>query len=200
MRWRGNTASRRAPHQPRQHFRGDARGSASPGTAGRDPVDPLPAVARPLPVFESGPIPAFAAAVTLCGLQAKLVDERADERGLRAVGSRLLAALSRPRFDRAQAILVASGFPVNDARHQLDLQVSIRRALRAGSLRPRRRKPPAGPSARSWPTQHGWPVKMTTPHPCTESDTASAHSCTPWMPTRTSTKMADEDVSTTWPP
>jgi hypothetical protein len=87
---------------------------------------------RPLPVFEAGPIPAFAAAVTLCGLQAKLVDERADERGLRAVGSRLLAALLRPRFDRAQAILVAGGFPVNDARHQLDLQASIEARVASG--------------------------------------------------------------------
>ena len=90
---------------------------------------------RPLPVFERGPIPAYAAAVTLCGFQAKLVDERADERGLRAVGSRLLAALSRPRFDRAQAILVASGFPVNDARHQLDQQASIEARV-AGGLAP----------------------------------------------------------------
>jgi hypothetical protein len=87
---------------------------------------------RPLPVFESGPIPAFAATVTLCVLQAKLVDERTDERGLRAVGSRLLAALSRPRFDRAQAILVASGFPMNDARHQLDLQASIEARVASG--------------------------------------------------------------------
>ena len=74
---------------------------------------------RPMPVFEAGPAPAFAAAVTLCGLQAKLDDERADERGLRAVVCRLLSVLSRPRFDRAHKVLAASGFPVTEVERLL---------------------------------------------------------------------------------
>ena len=60
---------------------------------------------RPIPVFESGFAPAFAAAVTLCGLQAKLDDEQADERGLRAAGCRVLvgvvAQTFRPRTIRS---------------------------------------------------------------------------------------------------
>ena len=88
---------------------------------------------RPLPVFEAGPIPAFAAAVTLCGLQAKLIDERADERGLRALGGRLLASLTRPRFDRAQATLAAGGFPVADVRRQLGGQAGIEARIASGA-------------------------------------------------------------------
>ncbi len=87
---------------------------------------------RPLPVFEHGPIPAFAGAVALCGLQAKLDDERADGRGLRATGSRLLCALARPRFERAQDILAASGFPVSEIRQQLDEQTNIEACVAAG--------------------------------------------------------------------
>ena len=74
---------------------------------------------RAVLVFETGRAPAFAAAVTLCGLQAKLDDERADEGGLRAAGSRLLCALSRARFGHAGAILSASGFPVAEVGRRL---------------------------------------------------------------------------------
>jgi hypothetical protein len=71
---------------------------------------------QPMPVLDSGPGPAFAGAVTLCGLEAKLDDEYADERGLRAAGCRVLSALSRSRFDRAHATLAASGFPVAEVQ------------------------------------------------------------------------------------
>jgi hypothetical protein len=77
---------------------------------------------KPMPVLDSGPGPAFAGAVTLCGLEAKLDDECADERGLRAAGCRVLSALSRSRFDRAQATLAASGFPVAEVRRRLNAQ------------------------------------------------------------------------------
>lgn len=77
---------------------------------------------KPMSVLDSGPGPAFAGAVTLCGLEAKLDDERADERGLRAAGCRALAALSRSRFDRAHATLAASGFPLAEVRQRLDVQ------------------------------------------------------------------------------
>jgi hypothetical protein len=75
-----------------------------------------------MPVLDSGPGPSFAGAVSLCGLEAKLDDECADERGLRAAGCRVLAALSRSRFDRARATLAASGFPVAEVRQRLDAQ------------------------------------------------------------------------------
>jgi len=80
---------------------------------------------RPIRVFEYGPIVEFAGAVTLCGLKAKLDDECADERGLRAAGCRLLSTLSRPRYERAQAILAASDFPVIDVRRYLGEQSNI---------------------------------------------------------------------------
>jgi hypothetical protein len=94
--------------------------------AAQAPETPLAALStrcqpwsRAVPVFETGPAPAFAAAVTLCGLQAKLDDERADESGFRAAGSRLLCALSRARFGHAGAILSDSGFPVAEVRRRL---------------------------------------------------------------------------------
>ncbi len=87
---------------------------------------------RPIPVFESGSAPAFAAAVTLCGLQAKLGDEQADERGLRAGGCRVLSALSRKRFDRAQAVLATSDFPVVDIRRQLAEQSRVEKRVVSG--------------------------------------------------------------------
>jgi Family of unknown function (DUF5685) len=74
-----------------------------------------------------------APAVILCGLQAKLDDELADERGLRSVGSRLLVALSQARFDHAQAILDASGFPVANIRQQLGGQTYIEARVASGS-------------------------------------------------------------------
>lgn len=87
---------------------------------------------RPIPVFESGSVPAFAAAVTLCGLQAKLGDEQADERGPRAGGCRVLSALSRKRFDRAQSVLAASDFPVVDIRRQLAEQSRVEKRVVGG--------------------------------------------------------------------
>ncbi len=87
---------------------------------------------RPVPVFESGPIPAFAAGVTLCGLQAKLDDERADERGLRAAGCRALSALSRTRFDRARGTLAATVFPVDDVSSQLAGQSRLESLVAGG--------------------------------------------------------------------
>jgi hypothetical protein len=87
---------------------------------------------RPMPVFEVGPAPAFAAAVTLCGLQAKLADERVDERGLRATGARLLATLSRARFGHARATLAATGFAVAEVWRQLAGQSDIEARVTAG--------------------------------------------------------------------
>lgn len=87
---------------------------------------------RPIPVFESGSVPAFAAAVTLCGLQAKLGDEQADERGLRAGGCRVLSTLSSKRFDRAQAVLAAADFPVVDIRRQLAEQSRVEKRVVSG--------------------------------------------------------------------
>jgi hypothetical protein len=80
---------------------------------------------RPVPVFESGSIPAFAGAVTVCGLQAKLDDECVDERGLRAAGCRLLSPLSRTRVGRARATLAASDFPAADISRQLGEQLRV---------------------------------------------------------------------------
>jgi hypothetical protein len=85
-----------------------------------------------MPVFEVGPAPAFAAAVTLCGLEAKLADECADERGLRATGSRLLSAFVRPGFERARAFLASTDFAVAEVWRQLVGQSRIEQQVLAG--------------------------------------------------------------------
>lgn len=108
---------------------------------------------RPIHVAESGPAPAFAAAVTLCGLQAKLDDERVDERLTKAAASRALAAVSRSRFSRAQANLALNGFPVTDVQQRLAEQSLAESRVAAGADL----EIAARPTARFWhdPGAHG---------------------------------------------
>ncbi len=88
---------------------------------------------RPMPVFEAGPAPAYAAAVTLCGLRAKLEDERVDEHGPRAAACRALISVSRSRFDRAEHTLRASGFPVAEVYRDLAGQSWVEKQVTDGS-------------------------------------------------------------------
>ena len=91
---------------------------------------------RPIPVFESGSVPAFAAAVTLCGLQAKLGDEQADERGLRAGGCRVLSGVVaqtfRPRSVRSGRLRFPRGGHSTTARRAIPRRETRGQRRRSG--------------------------------------------------------------------
>jgi hypothetical protein len=76
----------------------------------------------PYPLHQQGTMVSYAAAVTLCGLSAKLDDEVDDERGLRrSLAKGLRAALSEP-IGLAIELLHGLQFPVNQVRAALSGQ------------------------------------------------------------------------------
>lgn len=68
-------------------------------------------LAAPFPVDDQHPAIRHAAAVSVCGLAAKLADDACDEGPLRRVFSRLAGALTSVPTDRAIARLNSTGFP-----------------------------------------------------------------------------------------
>ena len=97
-----------------------------------DPIEPTwkPAtccnpLARPFPVADGHPAIEHAAAVTLCGLAAKLADDCHDEKGLRRNMARLGSWAVSPMVDRAIALLNSSSFPTHHVLETLSAQGKI---------------------------------------------------------------------------
>ena len=85
---------------------------------------------KPRQVVQEGEAVTYAAAVTVCGLKAKLDDEVED----RGFGPARLAlkgvrGMNVGSFERAQRILNERGFPVSEVSEALDQQPEIERAM-----------------------------------------------------------------------
>ncbi len=78
-------------------------------------------------VLEASPLLSYTAAVTVCGLAAKLDDDRSDERGWRRVAALQGGYLIGPARDRAVATLNALGFPTQQVVATLARQSSVER-------------------------------------------------------------------------
>jgi hypothetical protein len=68
-------------------------------------------LATPFPVADDHPAVLHAAAVSVCGLAAKLDDDAHDERGIRRLASKAGSAFTASATDRAVAWLNSSSFP-----------------------------------------------------------------------------------------
>lgn len=93
-------------------------------------------LSRVRPLMQEGPGATYAAAVTLCGLQAKLEDQVDDARsGWHALPARGALRLLRRRTARAMSHLRSLGFPVDVVRTALRRQVTLEQdASRAGDV------------------------------------------------------------------
>lgn len=78
------------------------------------------AVRRPL--YQDGAAVEYAAAVTMCGLQAKLSDDEEDERGFRKLLAKTSGALIEGASGRAVAFLNTVGFPTAEVSAVLSKQ------------------------------------------------------------------------------
>lgn len=81
--------------------------------------------ASPFPVADDHPAVIHAAAVTLCGLAAKLNDDASDEGMLRRGLARIGGLVSAPAAGRAVAVLNSSSFPTAEVVAYLATQESI---------------------------------------------------------------------------
>ena len=82
-------------------------------------------ISAPRPLFSNDLHARFAAAVTVCGLTAKLDDDRADETGLRKNAARLLGRAISPMSDRAISFLNSTSFPTADVITMMEEQSAI---------------------------------------------------------------------------
>ncbi len=82
-------------------------------------------LASPFPVSDDHPAILHAAAVSVCGLKAKLVDDSHDEGILRRGLARMGRLLTGPAVDRAVATLNSSSFPTASVLHALECQEEI---------------------------------------------------------------------------
>lgn len=82
-------------------------------------------LATPFPVNDDHPAIRHAAAVSVCGLAAKLDDDATDEGPLRRGVSRLAGLLTSPATDRAIAELNTTGFPTSRVLETLRRQDAL---------------------------------------------------------------------------
>lgn len=78
--------------------------------------------ATPRPLYQSGSITPYVAAVTISGLVAKVDDDRQDERGLRRLTMRIGGKLLGESESKAVGFLHSMGFPVAQIRKSLSDQ------------------------------------------------------------------------------
>lgn len=95
---------------------------AAPSVSNRTCCNPI---SIPRPLFSNDLHARFAAAVTVCGLSAKLDDDRSDETGLRKNTARLLGRAVRPMTDRAISFLNSIRFPTAEVIEMMDEQSAI---------------------------------------------------------------------------
>jgi len=82
-------------------------------------------IAIPRPLFSNDLHSRYAAAVTICGLSAKLDDDRTDETGLRKQASRLLGRALGPMTDRAISFLNSVRFPTAEVVEMMAQQFAL---------------------------------------------------------------------------
>ncbi len=82
-------------------------------------------ISVPRPLFSDGLHSRYAAAVTVCGLAAKLDDDRADETGLRRTAARILGRTINPLTDRAISFLNSVAFPTAEVVAMMEEQSAI---------------------------------------------------------------------------
>ena len=82
-------------------------------------------ISVPRPLFTDGLHSRYAAAVTVCGLAAKLDDDRIDETGLRKTAARFLGRAINPLTDRAISFLNSVRFPTSDVVSMMEEQSAI---------------------------------------------------------------------------
>lgn len=82
-------------------------------------------LARPFPVADDHPAIEHAAAVTICGLAAKLEDDRRDENSGRRGVSRIARWMLTPAVDGALATLNGGGFPAGEVLDTLAGQTNL---------------------------------------------------------------------------
>ena len=82
-------------------------------------------LASPFPVSDDHPAILHAAAVSVCGLAAKLADDSRDEGFLRRGLARIGRVLTGPAVDRAVATLNSTSFPTAKVLHALEGQEEI---------------------------------------------------------------------------
>lgn len=81
---------------------------------------------------QSGAGMAFAAAVTVAGLETRAADQRADERGLRRWGWEGVVRMGGSFFERARRTLAALDFDLGIVTASLAAQTQVERAIVAG--------------------------------------------------------------------
>jgi hypothetical protein len=82
-------------------------------------------IAVPRPLFSNDLHSRYAAAVTICGLSAKLDDDREDETGIRKNAARLLGRALGPMTDRAISFLNSVRFPTAEVVEMMAEQSAI---------------------------------------------------------------------------
>lgn len=97
-------------------------GTTPPEPALRTCCNPISA---PRPLFSDGLHSRYAAAVTVCGLAAKLDDDRSDETGLRRTAARILGRTINPLTDRAISFLNSVAFPTAEVVTMMEEQSAI---------------------------------------------------------------------------
>lgn len=93
-------------------------------------------MSRPQLVFADDLALAYAAAITVCGLQAKLCDNLQDDPHWLGDLWGLLALLSGGKFAKAQAVLADTGFPVAGVLACLAEQPALEHAILNDRLDP----------------------------------------------------------------
>ena len=102
-----------------------AQSPAPPETAMTTCCNPF---GKKRPLHQDGQHARFAAAVRICGLDAKLRDNEADETRLRRWMAKSGRQLFQTRIEKARAVLESTGFPADDISRRLFEQEEYERA------------------------------------------------------------------------